>query len=388
MKFLSLLCCAFFLTIHTLTVAQNQIDLNELLSRLDQNHMGAVSDVFTPEELKVLKTHLNEVHGISNDANYSGPILEIYGPENQGGDFGFIDANDLAVFNPIGPIGTNDFDGAGAIFPGSDTAHVIDNGGDFFEVDIITGDYILAGSIAPPPGESFTGMEFDTTTGRLYAISSDGTTGTSTLSEIDPVNMMANPIGNTGLMVPIALAIDGSGNAYTYDIDTDFFYLVNLVTAVATSVGFIGFDASFGQGMTYDSVNDRILMTALNNTIVDTELRSVNTTTGATTLIGRVDPGTISQIGWASVNDVPLGITDTAFSGFNFYPNPTGETTNLSALTAIERVEVYTILGQNVLKQDIQATGATLQMGALNPGVYVLKVTINGQVGSYKFIKQ
>ena len=51
---LSALLCSFI----TLPLsAQNQPDLNELLSRLNENHFGSVSDVFTPEELDVLTAH-------------------------------------------------------------------------------------------------------------------------------------------------------------------------------------------------------------------------------------------------------------------------------------------------------------------------------------------
>jgi type IX secretion system substrate protein len=388
MKTITSLCCLFLLGISSILNAQESIDLNELLSRFNESHMGAITDVFTSEELTVLEAHFNALNDDGTNFDNRGPKIRLYGPENVGDDFGFIDTTAPNVFNNIGPSGTADFDGAGAIFPGDTTGHLIDNAGNFYEVDIITGQYIPMGTIAPPAGESFTGLEFHPD-GRLFGISTDGTTNTSTLSEIDPVGMKATPIGNTGLMLPIALSIDPGGNPFVYDIDNDILYTLNLFTAAATPIGSLGFNADFGGGMVFDPNTNKTFITSYNPAIGDSQLREVNTTTGATTVVGTINPGPTSQMAWGGiVNSLDLGISDTSLSGFRFYPNPATDVINFSAVVEIDRVAIYNMLGQKLLDQQIDNLNGVMDVSKLSVGSYLLTAQVNGQQGSYHFIKR
>ena len=102
---------------------------------------------------------------------------------------------------------------------------------------------------------------------------------------LNTYTVVVSAIG-TGGAVAIALAIDGNGNGYTYDIVDDTFYSVDLSTGAATAIGGIGFDASFGQGMFYDQNSDQVFMVCLNAGAGNLgELRSVDLSTGATTLL-------------------------------------------------------------------------------------------------------
>ncbi|NND62628.1 MAG: T9SS type A sorting domain-containing protein [Flavobacteriaceae bacterium] len=388
MKTFIICCAAFIFTMGTNLNAQNEINLDELLTRLKQSYMGSITDVFTSEELAVLDTHFESVNSDNTNFDNRGPIIRYYGPENVGGNFGFIDKMDPAVFNPIGPIGTADFDGAGAIFPGSTMAHVIDNAGNFYEVDIITGQYIPMGIILPPTGENFTGMEFNHSTGELMAISTDGTTNQSTLSMIDPVNMTASPIGNTGLMLPIALACDENSQIITVDIDDDMVYRIDTNTATATVVGSIGFDANFGAGMAYSTDALKAYISAYNTAIGTSELREINTETGLSLLIGTIDVGNTSQMAWGgAVNSTTLNTIDENYFDFSFSPNPSNDQIELNANSAIEKVAIYNMLGQNLLTQAINETSGLIDVSALQSGSYVLNVTINGIDESYHILK-
>ena len=51
MKTFTLFCCLLLAGISPFLNAQNEINLNELLAELENNHMGAITDVFTWEEL-------------------------------------------------------------------------------------------------------------------------------------------------------------------------------------------------------------------------------------------------------------------------------------------------------------------------------------------------
>lgn len=83
-----------------------------------------------------------------------------------------------------------------------------------------------------------------------------------------------------------------------------------------------------------------------------------------------------------------LSIDENSFEDLTYYPNPTEDVLNLSSKNAIEHVSVYSIIGQNVMEISPNQTDVTLQVASLNPGVYLLKLAINGQTATYKFIKQ
>lgn len=82
-----------------------------------------------------------------------------------------------------------------------------------------------------------------------------------------------------------------------------------------------------------------------------------------------------------------LSVADNALSGFNYYPNPTNEVMHLSAAKNIESVAVYNLLGQKVMTTIIGATSSDLNLSGLATGTYVMKVTVEGQTGTYKIVK-
>ncbi len=83
----------------------------------------------------------------------------------------------------------------------------------------------------------------------------------------------------------IDIAIDCCSNAYTYDINSDQSYKIDLSTGQATLLGSIGFDANEGQGMSFDENSGQIFLSAFNNSTQTAQLRTLNTETGLTTLI-------------------------------------------------------------------------------------------------------
>ncbi len=85
---------------------------------------------------------------------------------------------------------------------------------------------------------------------------------------------------------------------------------------------------------------------------------------------------------------VPLGTDENTIVGFVFYPNPTLGIVNLSAESNIEKVEVYNMLGQIVINQSIDAVTSELNISELATETYLMKVTINGEVGTYRIVKE
>ncbi|MEL6811917.1 MAG: T9SS type A sorting domain-containing protein [Bacteroidota bacterium] len=205
--------------------------------------------------------------------------------------------------------GAGFFEAAAVIDPAdNDFAFALQENGNMYSLELATGTYTLLGNIAPPAGEFWTSMDYDGTS-TIYAMSSTYG-GASTFSTIDPVGLSTTVVGAAGLAGAVGLAFDGAGTLFTYDIGTDSLYTVDPGTGATTLVGAIGFDAQFGQGLAYDADNDQMYMAAFNNTVFDGEWRSVDTTTGATTLIDTFNAGTLTQIAWALIPSTPVVTND------------------------------------------------------------------------------
>ena len=370
--------------------AQNQPSINDLLDRLSGNHIGSVTDVFSSEEILLLRDHFDAIN-TNSAAQEGGGTITLFGIENTTEQMGSYRVDNAELFENLGisPISNPDFEGAGAFRESTQSFIVITNNELAFEVDK-TGLYTPMGSISAPPGENFTGLEFQPGTDNLFGISTDGTTGTSSLSMIDLSAMTATPVGNTGLMLPINLGVDGDGNFTTLDIDSDTICILDEFGALITSFP-AGFDADFGQGMGYDPNQDMIFMAAFNASSFQSELRTVDLVGEVTNLIspiGTMEPGGIVQIGWTSIPDEQLGINGHLFDDFSFYPNPAGDKLTVNSSSEIESIEIHNILGQQVLKQKIEALSASIDLANLSAGNYILFASVNGEKGSFKLIKQ
>lgn len=291
----------------TKTVIQEKsiLSVQDLLIKLDNlgTQNGLVLQHFSPEEQQRLKSYLNSKSSIQSDkiVNYGpGDLTTVYGINNSlrdlvGFEVATPETTEIFGRSPI----VNSFEAAGAIDPANPTTgYVLDNGGHFYSFDVITGFYTSLGTIAG----DWVGMEFDRLSGTLYAL-----TAGADIYTINPVAVTATLVGSTGIpssSFPIALAIDGAGVGYTYEILTDTLYRINLATGSATLIGSIGFDSNFAQGMCYDPTTDAIYMSAFNNATFKAEWRSVNTTTGATTVVGEIVTAAVpTQMAWASVGE-------------------------------------------------------------------------------------
>ena len=83
-----------------------------------------------------------------------------------------------------------------------------------------------------------------------------------------------------------------------------------------------------------------------------------------------------------------LDVADNSFENFKFYPNPTQDVLNLSSKNNIDNVAIFSLLGQKVLDVSVNQNTSSINLESLTQGVYVMKVTIDGTVASYKIIKQ
>lgn len=331
-----------------------------------------------------------------------GLIWNVLGDDEPGGGgttdpvvFGINNATETLIsFDPTDPsaltsLGTSpapNFENAGAVDPAdNNTAYSLDNAGSFYKINLTTGVYTLLGNIAPPGAETWSGAEFDPTSGTLYAISTSITS--STLASIDIANVSSTSIGATGIEGAISLMIDENGDGYSHDIASDNFYKINLTTATSTLVGPLGFDANFGQGGTYIAGDSGfVYLSAFDSGSFQSQWRRLDLSTGASTIIGLFNGGA-DQVSWSSATGTVLGIAENTLEGFSYHPNPTTDVIYLNSMKNIESVSLYNTLGQRVMSNKIGATSSNINLSNLMDGIYLMKVTIEGQIGTYKILK-
>ena len=112
---------------------------------------------------------------------------------------------------------------------------------------------------------------------------------------------------------------------------------------------------------------------------------TINTTAGQAYYVFVVNTGGTTHI---TIDGIGLGTEDNAIEGFSYYPNPATDILSLQALDNIEDVVIYNLLGQKVIEDRVEATTSQVDVSALTTGAYIMKVTVNGQTGTYKVIKR
>jgi hypothetical protein len=83
-----------------------------------------------------------------------------------------------------------------------------------------------------------------------------------------------------------------------------------------------------------------------------------------------------------------LSAPNYSISDFTMYPNPTKNQLTLEAIGTIQKIAIYTILGQEVLTKNTNNNNSTLDTSVLQKGVYIAKATVDGKESMLKFIKE
>ncbi|QQS38074.1 MAG: T9SS type A sorting domain-containing protein [Ignavibacteriales bacterium] len=169
-----------------------------------------------------------------------------------------------------------------------------------FTVNLTTGVGTL---VAPLSVSNLNGISYDPVSGNYYAVDA---TNLYTVNVATGTVTLVGSMGITGSLF-IDIAINCAGEAYSYNLADDNGYRINLATGAATLLGPLGFNANFGQGMAFDKQDGTLYLMAFDNTAFTMQLRTMNLTTGATTLV--FDYG-LNQIAPFDVNNTcgpPVG---------------------------------------------------------------------------------
>jgi hypothetical protein len=87
-------------------------------------------------------------------------------------------------------------------------------------------------------------------------------------------------------------------------------------------------------------------------------------------------------------NSAALKVAKFDASSIKMYPNPVKNTLTIEANSAIQKVSVYNVLGQEVMAKSPKSNSTTLQTSALQKGVYMVKTEIDGNVSMRKIVKE
>jgi len=173
-----------------------------------------------------------------------------------------------------------------------------------YTIDTATGAYTLVGTATSPNG-NWTGLS-GAPDGTLYGIVS--TCGTSSsLVTVDPATGAVTDLGDlTGVGCGIDLAYNTNDDMiYIVDLVTDSLYKVDPATMTTTLVGALGANANYAQGMDFEEETGTLYWAAYTT---QGELRIIDTTTGASTLVGAFPGGAeVDSFGFATggAADVP-----------------------------------------------------------------------------------
>ncbi|RZJ66923.1 MAG: T9SS type A sorting domain-containing protein [Flavobacterium sp.] len=83
-----------------------------------------------------------------------------------------------------------------------------------------------------------------------------------------------------------------------------------------------------------------------------------------------------------------LGVGDFAHSKFEIYPNPVTDILNIGYTTDFKSVEVFNMIGQQVMTKNVNASATQLDMSGLPAGTYLVKVEADNASKTIKVIKR
>ena len=213
-----------------------------------------------------------------------------------------------------------------------------------------------------------------------------------------------NDINNSNIMVG-----DFDGQPFIYDPATDTFTT---------------YDAPQGNSATFTSISDNGIAVGYENTAFQVReaiiyhpdlaeqplfLKEVLSNLGVTIstpdglmgtaykissngnyIVGWVNGPPPFAEGWIVYLDdmIILGTQDIAENTVSFYPNPVENILHLSAKENIDAVAVYNITGQQISHIAFNVNQNEVNLAGLASGVYLVKVSSNGNVDTLKVVKQ
>jgi hypothetical protein len=152
--------------------------------------------------------------------------------------------------------------------------------------DPVDGTCTLLGNITGMGGDQPNGISYNPVDQKYYMVSG------SALYTLDINTLQATLIGSFSPSISgqmIDLCFDENGTCYSYEINVTpgaaNGYIIDVSNAHLTTLGSLGYTPNYGQGMSYDFENQIIYLSAFNYDTFSGQLRTMDKTTGMTTLL-------------------------------------------------------------------------------------------------------
>jgi Secretion system C-terminal sorting domain len=84
----------------------------------------------------------------------------------------------------------------------------------------------------------------------------------------------------------------------------------------------------------------------------------------------------------------PLANQNFTFKNFSFSPNPVTNVLKITNESAINAIEVSSLLGQKVMTKSVNDLQTEIDMSQLTNGIYFVKVSADGNEKTVKIVKQ
>ncbi|NBB92947.1 MAG: hypothetical protein GVY32_07255, partial [Gammaproteobacteria bacterium] len=165
----------------------------------------------------------------------------------------------------------------------------------FGTIDTATGTFTASGTVTGAPAGSWTSMGWDHTTDTLYAMKVVAG-GDNRLYTIDPNTLVATEVAvlsggglDPGAIV-IAIALSPDGLMYGLDLIADVLVAIDKDTGETSVIGPTGIAANFAQDMDFDPLTGTLYWAGYLGS-GDSQMFTVDTSTGAATAIGDIQGG-------------------------------------------------------------------------------------------------
>lgn len=101
------------------------------------------------------------------------------------------------------------------------------------------------------------------------------------------------------------------------------------------------------------------------------------------------DPTTEASLGTVNISARALSTNDFEIAGLSVYPNPAQDAWNIKTKNInMSSIEVFDILGKNIMSLKPEATEATINASQLKSGLYFAKISTANGSSSLKLVKQ
>ena len=181
---------------------------------------------------------------------------------------------------------------------------------------------------------------------------------------------------------------DGLGGLF-FTMYIDFDYLGNVKVVNATADAFI--EAATWEINTWYNVRAEITGSDVVYYLDDVEIAQsllVNDYNFVSMRLVHDNWGGDAYIDNIRINDEELSIGEFSKDTVSHFYDQVSQTFNLeSANSPISNVEIFSILGSNVISKSSSNTTETIDVSSLSTGVYLAKVSINGNTETIKFAK-